>query len=77
MYSYFFTRMLDNQNVKVDKEKVERSVKELNDILLDMYGFETNKIQIVIKLTFGTMPKQGYKYEKRHHGIQPACSPSP
>ncbi len=73
MCSYFFTRMLDNQNVKVDKEKVERSVKELNDILLDMYDFETNKIDSYQAHVWDDA-KQGYKYEKRYlMGRQPAC----
>lgn len=73
MCSYFFTRMLDNQNVKVDKEKVERSVKELNDILLDMYDFETNKINSYQAHVWDDA-KQGYKYEKRYlMGRQPAC----
>lgn len=73
MCSYFFIRMLDNQNVKVDKEKVERSVKELNDILLDMYDFETNKIDSYQAHVWDDA-KQGYKYEKRYlMGRQPAC----
>lgn len=65
--------MLDNQNVKVDKEKVERSVKELNDILLDMYDFETKKIDSYQAHVWDDA-KQGYKYETRYlMGRQPAC----
>lgn len=73
MCSYFFTRTLENQNVKVDKDRLMRSVGELNTILADMYDFETKKVESYEAHVWDEGGRK-YRYE-RHYlmGRQPAC----
>lgn len=44
MCSYFFTRKLVSQDVKVDRERMMASIGELNGILARMYGFEDRSV---------------------------------
>lgn len=77
MCSYFFTRQLKWQNVKVDKEKMVRSVMELNTILRKMYDFDTGCVSYYNRHVWDkgkNQGKGGYIYVKEPlPGTLPAC----
>lgn len=77
MCSYFFTRFRKWQNVKVDKEKMMRSVEELNAILYRMYNFNDASVDTYLKHTWhpeACNGEGGYKFHKTYlMGSVAAC----
>ena len=78
MCSYFFTRKLVSQEVKVDKERMMASINELNGILSRMYGFGDKSVTRYLSYNLDEdTGKCRYKYREMEDPIPANMEPKP